>query len=197
LLLIPGFRPEQGLRCPANEVCTFIGRARVTLTDAPDRALTESKPGEELEFAPRVFSDQEAAEKLCAYHGWDATDLADGRHRRRLNHELDMYRYHVRKSFACGELAGLEHNAAIAAALWPEQITSKEVLNRKTPQLRRWRLALEEAGLLEIRDARGERGIRWRLLDGRRRYPEALPRGYSSDGRAPGSHPGGRRFDSG
>ena len=33
-------------------------------------------------------------------------------------------------------------------------------------------------------------------LRGRRDDPETSPRGYSSAGRAPGSHPGGRRFES-
>ena len=61
--------------------------------------------------------------------------------------------------------------------------------------MREWEHIWERAGLLEIRDARGDRGIRWRLLDGRPRYDRAI-RGYSSDGVAirPPARRGGRQL---
>ena len=137
-------------------------------------------------------TDAQKVEAIAGAMNLELEDLKDGRRMRQVNHVIQMVAYYERLAHARDTTSGLVRRQAVVAALWPGE-ADKDKLKRCGKSLRRWERLAEASGLLKVRDGRGERGLRWELLSGATLAPS---RGYSSVGRAPGSHPGGQEFES-
>jgi hypothetical protein len=127
-------------------------------------------------------TDAELIAGISRELGFDADDLRDGRHMRRVNHIAQMIQVYYRQARATGSTAGLKKRAAVAAALWPDVASQQDVKRKRV--MRKWEAIAERAGFLRVRDGRGERALTWELLDDWQRYALAPQRGYSSVGRA-------------
>jgi hypothetical protein len=126
--------------------------------------------------------------------GLDIEELRDGRRRRRVNHVIQLVQVYHRQARATGVTRGHKKRAAVAAVLWAD-VACQEDMKRKQKIMLVWERIAERAGLLRVCDGRGARALQWQLLTDWGRYAGGS-RGYSSVGRAPGSHPGGREFES-